>query len=181
MVTELRLAAVPVVVLAVVYRRFGWAFALFGAAAVSDGLDGWLARRFDQRSALGTYLDPAADKALVAALFITLSIVGEMPWALTILVFTRDVCILVSALVLYWTTQFHDFRPTWWGKASTTAELATVGAVLLRAWTDSAVAQGLEVVGWVAVAVLAVVSGIHYAFTSARRYHATTGVGGRGI
>lgn len=177
LVTELRLALVPVVVVAVARRHFGWAFLLFCAAAASDGVDGWLARRFQQRSVLGMYLDPVADKLLVAALFIALSIVGELPWALTILVFTRDVCILVSALVLLCATGFRDFRPTWWGKASTVAELATVGVALLSAWTGNAVVRGIEVAGWVVVSALAIVSGIHYAFASARRYHAAAGSG----
>lgn len=170
LITELRLLAVPVVVVASAAGRFGLAFAFFFGAAASDGVDGWLARRFNQRSTLGSYLDPLADKFLVVALFITLAVVGVLPWALTVLVYTRDLCILVSAAVLYAATDFRDFRPTWWGKASTTAELATVGAALLQAWLHNPILFGLEVFGWISVTVLAVFSGIHYAFISAHRY-----------
>jgi len=173
LITELRLLAVPLLLVLVAYHRFDWGFALFFAAAASDGVDGWLARRFNQRSALGSYLDPLADKALVASLFISLALVGELPWALTILVFTRDGCILISAAVLFFASNFRDFRPTWWGKASTTAELATVGAALLQAWLRNPVLQGIEEFGWASVTFLVLVSGIHYAFTSARRFHQT--------
>lgn len=174
-VTELRIAAIPVVLVLMAGRHFGAAFVLFAAASCSDGVDGWLARRFEQHSALGAYLDPFADKGLLAAVFLMLALEGRMPWALTILVFVRDGCILASALVLYLMTPFRDFRPTWWGKASTTAELATVGVALLQAFVTSAWVGALERFGWLAVTVLAVGSGIHYSFTSARRY--TPGLG----
>jgi cardiolipin synthase (CMP-forming) len=171
LVTELRVLAVPAILVAVAYRRFGWALAIFVFAGISDGFDGWLARRFQQQSALGTYLDPLADKSLLAGLFIALALVGVLPWALTILVFSRDVCILVAALVLYLSTRFHDFRPIWWGKASTTAELATVGVALLQCVAPYRGVVDLERFGWFAVTFFALVSGVDYAFTAARRYH----------
>lgn len=172
LLTELRLLLIPVILAAVMLREPGWAVALFVLAAVSDGFDGWIARHFNQRSALGLYLDPIADKLLIAVLFLALALVGEMPWPVTIIVFMRDLCIVVSAAALYWGAGFHDFRPTWWGKASTTAELATVGVALLDNWAPRLWLRVLERIGWGAVISLAVVSGIHYAFTSARRFHA---------
>ncbi|MGH9476132.1 MAG: CDP-alcohol phosphatidyltransferase family protein [Terriglobales bacterium] len=172
LLTELRLLLVPMVLAAVMLRQAGWAVTIFILAAISDGFDGWIARHFDQHSALGLYLDPIADKSLVAALFLALALVGELPWPVTIVVFTRDICILVSAAFLYWGTGFRDFRPTWWGKSSTTAELATVGVTLIDSWAPRIGFRILERIGWVAVVFLAVTSGIHYAFTSARRYHA---------
>lgn len=172
LVTELRLLAVPVILIAVLDRRFGWALAAFVVAAVSDGFDGWLARRFNQHSALGAYLDPLADKSLLTTLFVVLAWAGELPWALTILVFVRDGCILASAFVVYTATGFRDFRPTWWGKACTTAELATVGVALLQAVVRNPVVLGIEMFGWFAVTFFSLVSGIHYAFACAQRYHA---------
>lgn len=173
--TELRLCAVPVILFAVGYRHFGLALLVFVYAGVSDGFDGWLARRLNQSSTLGSYLDPLADKALLTGLFIVLALVGELPWALTILVFVRDGCILTSALILYTATGFHDFKPIWWGKASTTAELALVGFALLEAWAPGAVVHGIVLFGWVAIPFFVLVSGILYAFTSAERYHAQRG------
>lgn len=170
LITELRVAAIPVTLVLIALQRFGAALLLFTAAACSDGVDGWIARHYDQRTALGAYLDPIADKGLLVATFLMLAIEGRIPWALTIVVFVRDGCILVSALVLYTRTRFRDFRPTWWGKASTTAELATVGVAILEIIDSSAWVRWLERFGWVAVTVLVVVSGIHYSLTSARRY-----------
>lgn len=172
LLSELRVAAVPIIAVAVVLRHYGWALAIFVGAAISDGLDGWVARRLQQRSSLGMVLDPLADKLLLTALFIALAVTQVLPWALTVLVILRDICIVVSVLALVRFTRFRDFRPTWWGKASTTAELATVGVALLDARFPNPVTRGVEIFGWVAVSVLAVVSGIHYAFAAAGRYHA---------
>ncbi|MGH9518094.1 MAG: CDP-alcohol phosphatidyltransferase family protein [Terriglobales bacterium] len=171
LLTELRLLAVPLAVVAVAFGRYGWTLAVFVAAAVSDGLDGWVARRLNQRSSLGMVLDPLADKLLLTALFLALAVTQVLPWALTVLVVLRDICIVVSALVLVRFTRFRDFRPTWWGKAATTAELATVGVALLDAAAPNPITRGVEIFGWVSVAFLAVVSGAHYAFAAARRYH----------
>lgn len=170
LVTEVRIAAIPLILVLIALERYGAALVLFVAAACSDGVDGWLARRFDQHTRLGAYLDPVADKGLLVALFLMLAIEGRMPWPLAIVVFVRDGCILFSVLALYLLTPFRDFRPTWWGKASTTAELATVAVALLEVVDASAWVRWLERFGWVAVTVLVVVSGIHYSFTSARRY-----------
>ncbi|HEY8054494.1 MAG TPA: CDP-alcohol phosphatidyltransferase family protein [Terriglobales bacterium] len=170
--TELRLVAIPLILAAVVLRRPDWALGIFVGAAISDGFDGWVARRFNQRSSLGLYLDPLADKLLLVTLFVALAIIAAIPWPVTILVLVRDACILTSAAVLYFGSGFHDFRPTWWGKASTTAELATVAVTLFEGWAPNVVTHVLERVGWFSVTLLAVVSGIHYAFTSARRFHA---------
>lgn len=172
LLSELRLLTAPAIVTAVALRHYGWGLGLFVAAAVSDGLDGWLARRLRQNSALGSVLDPMADKLLLNAVFVALAIVGALPWALGILVITRDLCIVAAALVLVRETQFRDFRPTWWGKASTTAELATVAFALLEAAAPSRFAWVMVRIGWFAVSGFAVVSGIHYAFTAAARYHA---------
>lgn len=171
LLSELRLIVVPLIVVAVGLRHFGWALLLFIAAAISDGLDGWVARRLQQRSSLGMVLDPLADKLLLTALFIALAVMQVLPWALTVLVILRDICIVVSVLALVRFTRFRDFRPTWWGKASTTAELATVGVALLDAGFPNPVTRGVEIFGWVSVSLLAVVSGTHYAFVAARRYH----------
>lgn len=172
LLTELRLISIPFILAAVVLRRPGWAVAIFVGAACSDGFDGWVARHFNQRSSLGLYLDPVADKLLVTTLFLALALISAMPWAVSIIVFIRDACILTSAATLYWATGFHDFRPTWWGKASTTAELATVAVTLFQGWAPNVVTYGLERVGWFSVILLGLVSGIHYAFASARRFHA---------
>lgn len=181
MVTELRLLAVPAIIVAVAYRAFGTALLLFIAAGFSDGVDGWLARRTARlapadrppvQSRLGEYLDPIADKALVSSLFIALAVVGVFPWLLTIVVITRDLSILIAALWIYWTTGFRDFRPTMVGKVNTVIEIATIGLALFNRGYGWAASVWLEHLGWVLVFGFAYGSGIHYAFTCAHRYHA---------
>lgn len=169
--TWLRFLAIPAVVVAVGHRRYGWALIFFVAAGVSDGFDGWLARRFHQQSDIGVYADPLADKLLLSTLFVVLALAGVLPWLLTILVFTRDLCILTTALIIYFATGFRDFRPSWWGKANTVAELATISFTLLQQIIPHAWIFDLVRFGWGAVFVLAYVSGIHYAFLCAERFH----------
>lgn len=177
-ITEARLLSVPVIVAAVAMRAFGWALLLFVLAGLSDGFDGWLARRSPAPrgappiySQLGEYLDPIADKALLSSLFIVLAIVGAFPWLLTILVFTRDLSILVAAVWIYRSTGFRDFRPTYVGKINTVMEIVTIGlALLYQVWPVTLVSW-LERLGWALVFILAYGSGIHYAFTCAHRYH----------
>lgn len=169
--TWLRFLAVPAVVVAILRGRYDWALYCFVAAGVSDGFDGWLARRFHQQSDVGVYADPLADKLLLSTLFIVLAHAGVLPWLLTILVFTRDFSILSTALIIYFRTGFRDFRPSWWGKANTVAELATVGFTMLLQITPHQWIVDLVHFGWVCVFTLAYVSGIHYAFLCAERFH----------
>lgn len=139
--TFLRLVAVPIFILAVLDARFGVAFWLFVAAGVTDLLDGVVARVFRQASPLGAYLDPAADKLLLAAGFVLLTeypqlfqqipMVNRIPVGLTILTISRDVFIVSVALMLYLAYGHTKFRPSLLGKCCTACELVTVGAVLL--------------------------------------------------
>jgi cardiolipin synthase len=139
--TFLRLVAVPFFILAVLEARFGVALAIFIAAGVTDLLDGLVARVFRQRTALGAYLDPAADKLLLIAAFIlltrypnlfqTIPMTNRIPIALTILVISRDVLIVAIAFMLHLAYGQTRFQPSLWGKITTGAELVTTGLVLL--------------------------------------------------
>ena len=146
-ITLVRIVLIPVFVVFVVYYsvsvRAGaaeewlrWAaVAVFVTAAVSDGLDGWIARRFNQRSALGVVLDPIADKGLLLAAIITLSLypwpVGLPLW-FPVLVIARDVVILVGCGLLKFFTGDVEVRPSMLGKIATTLQMAAVAWVLLQ-------------------------------------------------
>lgn len=173
LLTWLRFLAIPAVVWLLQGRHPGAALAIFVVAGLSDGLDGWVARRFGQQSALGAYLDPLADKLLLSTLFVVLALQGAMPWLLTILVLLRDLSILTSAGVIFFATGFRDFRPTWWGKINTAFELATIGTTLLVLVAPAGWIFSVLHAGWIAVFVLSFVSGIDYALTAAKRYHAS--------
>ena len=170
--TLLRLIFIPFIAMMVVDGRFAWALALFVVAGISDGMDGYLARRLNQRTTLGQYLDPIADKLLLSTVFLVLSIVHKIPWKFTVMVFSRDICILLVSAVLYAIAGLRDFRPSIFGKANTFAQLAAVVFVMLLQ---------VHYVKWVWVAektflratfAFTIVSGLHYVYLVGRRLHA---------
>lgn len=138
-------------------------------AGVSDGMDGALARLFRQRTELGSYLDPIADKLLLSTLFLVLAHVRLVSMRITVMVFSRDLGIIVISALLYATTGTRDFHPSWLGKANTVAQILAVCSVVLAQtdpqywvlWTRHA---SLEATLW-----LTVVSGFHYLWRSGRR------------
>src|SRR5882672_9585408 len=129
--TLLRMLFLPFIVISLVDRHYPMALLLFVLAGLSDGLDGLLARRLHQQTLLGQYLDPIADKMLLSTIFLVLSVVDLIPWKFTVLVFSRDVCILLVSGVLYTIAGLRDFRPSIFGKANTFAQVAAVLFVML--------------------------------------------------
>jgi cardiolipin synthase len=122
------------------WQRFT-AIVIFLVAAVSDGLDGYVARRYNQRSALGVILDPIADKGLLLSGIITLSIsnwsrvdpeYGRFPTWFPVLVITRDAVILVGSAVLHLLNGKVQVKPTWTGKVATFFQMAAIGWVMLQ-------------------------------------------------
>jgi len=169
--TLLRLGIIPFIVMNVVEGDYAWALGLFIAAGVSDGLDGLLARLLKQRTLLGQFLDPIADKLLLSTLFLVLSFKQLIPWKVTILVLSRDVIIIIVCAVLYATLDLRDFTPTIFGKLNTIAQVVTVGFVLLNAvvddgWVDLATRSFL----WLTIG-LTVLSGVHYLVLTGQRLH----------
>ena len=116
-----RIAAIPLVV-ACFWLDRGWSqwlsMALFVAAGITDFFDGQLARRLHQQTMLGQYLDPIADKMLMSTMFLVLSLLHRIPWKFTVVVFGRDISILLVSAVLYVTANLRDFRPSVFGKAN---------------------------------------------------------------
>jgi cardiolipin synthase len=127
----LRLFFVPFIIINVVDGNYGWALGLFVAAGISDGLDGLLARLLKQQTLLGQYLDPIADKLLLSSLFLVLSFMHRIPWRFTVLVFTRDIGILIVSAVLYAAVGLRDFSPSIFGKMNTAAQIGAVFFVML--------------------------------------------------
>jgi len=165
--TILRLCLVPVLAILVIYGQFGWALLVFLLAAVTDALDGLFARLMKERTRLGTLLDPLADKLLVTTSLVVLSLPGpalrvRIPAWLTILAISRDVGILMSALLIHLSVGRRVFRPTRWGKATTAVQLSTILWVF---WCNYRGASGLltEVL-LVSMAALTVGSGLHYIY-----------------
>src|SRR5215210_6171829 len=99
LITIARLIMVPLVIVMIGQGRWMTAFVLFVAAGVSDGVDGYIAKRFDMRSELGAYLDPLADKALLVSIYVTLSVTGVLPGWLAVTVVSRDIMIVAAIIV----------------------------------------------------------------------------------
>ncbi len=170
--TFLRLAFLPVFLIAIEYERYDLALGILVAAGVSDALDGLLARGLNQRTPLGAYLDPIADKLLLSSSYFILALKGKIAWWLTILVLGRDVLILVACAVILITVGYRPFPPSIWGKATTFFEILLVVLVLVLAIWD---VQSLWVVRHVCtylVAVFLAISGLHYSIVVSRQLHA---------
>jgi cardiolipin synthase len=167
--TLLRLVFVPFILISILDGSYGWALGLLIAAGISDTLDGTLARTLQQQSTLGQYLDPIADKLLLSSLFLVLSFVRQIPWRYTVMVFSRDVCILVTAALLYAIVGLRDFRPSVFGKANTVAQIGTVFFVLLFQVHGALSIAIARRIGLYATFAFTLISGIHYAFLVGQR------------
>jgi len=157
--TILRIVLIPVFVTLLVYRKLGLALLVFGAAALTDLLDGWVARSRGMASRLGAFLDPLADKLLLIASFVTLTWLKALPFWITAVVFSRDVMLIVGTLLIHMVGGRIYPRPTWAGKAATFFQILTVLAALLSRYYR--VSLGTSVVMWLAAA-FTIMSGLHY-------------------
>jgi cardiolipin synthase len=169
LLTLMRLFIIPFLVIEILDGHYEMAFALFILAGISDALDGLLARWLSQRTTLGQYLDPIADKLLLSTLFVVFTHVGLMPRYVTVLVFSRDLGILLISTLLFATGTLRDFRPSLFGKLNTLTQIIALIAVLCGKVFAS---PGVWVVrdGLIrAIAVLAPLSAAQYAWIVFRR------------
>ena len=128
LITLARLCAVPAAVWLILQHRLDTAFLVFVGAGISDGVDGWLARVRNARSALGAMLDPVADKALLVSVYVTLAAIGVLPDWLAILVVFRDVVIVGGILVLWVLGQPPAIKPLLVSKLNTVLQIGAGGA-----------------------------------------------------
>ena len=133
--TLLRICMAPFLVAAVLDNRYETGFILFVLAGLSDALDGLLARKLKQSTALGQYLDPVADKLLLSTLFVVLTHQGLIPLEVTVLVFGRDIGIVLVSAILFAAAGRREFAPSIFGKANTLAQIVAVAVVLLHQFT----------------------------------------------
>lgn len=167
--TLLRLIFIPFVLTNILDDNWRWALGLLVLAGLSDALDGFLARVLDQRTLLGQYLDPIADKLLLSSLFLVLAIVHKIPWKYTILVLSRDVCILATCMALYATVGFRDFRPSIFGKINTVCQICAVFFVVLAQVFNTTAVVMVKHAFLYATFGFTLLSGIHYVLLTGRR------------
>jgi cardiolipin synthase len=172
LLTLMRLFIIPFLVIEILDGHYRIAFSLFILAGVSDALDGLLARWLSQKTTLGQYLDPIADKLLLSTLFVVLTHVGMIPQYVTVLVFSRDVGILLISTLLFVTNALRDFRPSLFGKLNTLVQIVALIAVLCQKIFVSAQLATLRDFLVRAIAVLAPLSAAQYAWIVFRRMNA---------
>jgi cardiolipin synthase len=130
LITILRFLLVPAVVLAMLNMRWDWAFAGFLVAGISDGVDGFIARRFNQQSKLGAYLDPMADKVLLVSVFVVMGFIGQLPLWLVVTMVSRDALIICAVLLSTVMAHPVEMKPLYVSKANTAVQIVLAAVVL---------------------------------------------------
>lgn len=171
-ITFLRLGFLPCFLILMSYEHYKWALLVLVVSGFSDGIDGLLARTLNQRSDLGAYLDPIADKLLLSSSFLVLAFKKELAWWLTILVLSRDVLILVVAVVIILVSGYRTFPPSLLGKSTTALQILLVfSLVWMAAYPNAHLALFEHYLVYV-VAAVTIASGFDYSFSVARRLNA---------
>ncbi|PZF75408.1 CDP-alcohol phosphatidyltransferase family protein [Aestuariivirga litoralis] len=161
LISVVRLLLVPLTVWLIISEAYGWAFLTFMAAGISDGVDGYLARRFDWRTRLGAYLDPLADKALLVSVFVTLGFLKLIPAWLVLLVVSRDALIVGAVLLSRLMDHPVHVHPLMVSKVNTVAQIMFAVAVLGVAALGKPL-ESLVDYGSIPVALLTALSGAAY-------------------
>ena len=167
--TLLRLFFIPFIIIAILDHRSELALGLFLLAGLTDALDGLLARLLHQHTRLGQYLDPIADKLLLSSLFLVFSLTHRVAWRITVLVFSRDILLLVVGAVLYMTNTMRDMRPSLLGKIATAVQITTLFLVLLSDVSAAPWILTVKRIALRATVIFTVLSGIHYMFALGQR------------
>jgi len=168
LLTLFRILLVPLFVIFLIYGHTFYAFLTFVLAGITDALDGMIARIFNQKTLLGAYLDPIADKLLLSASYIMLAVIGVLPAWLTVLVLSRDIFILIGIAVLFANHRPIEIKPTILGKVSTFIQISTVIISL-------AVAQPIQSLQPVLIpsihltTIFTLITGFHYAYIGIRQ------------
>ncbi|MDX9745208.1 MAG: CDP-alcohol phosphatidyltransferase family protein [Syntrophales bacterium] len=171
LLTLLRILLVPLIVIFLIDGEYIKALIIFSISGVTDALDGFLARLLRQRTILGAYLDPIADKALLITCFLTLAIEKIIPGWLTVVVISRDVIILVGISVLFMMSVPFDIKPILVSKITTTLQIITVLLVLvLKSLPEAIDFSWILFLYWL-TALFTIVSGLRYIVVGMRYFN----------
>jgi len=164
--TLIRILLTPVFVILIINKYFEWALLTFAIAGITDGLDGLIARLTHQRTELGAYLDPIADKLLAFAAFISLAIIEMIPSWLVVIVITRDIIILVGFLVMFLTNYHPKINPRALSKMTTAFQIITILFALLAGLFP--VFKQISILAYYLTAFITILSGTQYVYVGAR-------------
>lgn len=160
--TLLRILLTPLFIILLIRRAYPQGLLVFALAGISDALDGFIARCFDQRTRLGAYLDPLADKLLLVSAFVCLGAMQVLPAWLAVIVITRDVIIVLGIAVLTITDKPYEVRPSRISKCTTATQLVAIALILVNQ-SFGGLAIVLPPLYWL-VAGLSILSGLHYIY-----------------
>jgi cardiolipin synthase len=164
--TLTRVLLIPVFVIFIINKSFMSALITFMIAGITDGVDGLVARITHQRTELGAYLDPIADKLLLISAFVTLAIIEIIPSWLAVIVITRDVIILLGFLVMLLTNYHPKINPSFLSKTTTTLQIFTILLVLIGQ-SSSFFSKPIPIAIYL-TAILTILSGAHYIYVGTR-------------
>jgi cardiolipin synthase len=171
--TILRILSVPVFTIFLLYDHLFYALIIFVAAGITDALDGLIARVYRQKTTIGAYLDPIADKLLLATAFIGMAVLGIVPRWLTVVVITRDVIILLGVLILMLTSHRVDINPTLLSKLTTDFQILTIIVVLLTPY--SSLFKGLLIYFIWITTIVTLASGFQYIYIGSKYFNGKGG------
>ena len=160
--TVTRILLIPLFIIFLLKDMFHFALLVFTVAAISDGLDGLFARYLDQRTLLGAYLDPLADKLLLTSGFIMLAVIKIVPGWLAVIVISRDILILLGVAIFALANISIEIRPRITSKCTTVFQISTIFFLLL----DPKIA-GVDMIKWILfwlTAGITIISGLHYTY-----------------
>jgi cardiolipin synthase len=167
--TLLRLILVPYVIGAILDGRHSRALELFFLAAITDGIDGVLARTYGMSTQVGAYLDPIADKCLLSGIFLAFGATGKAPWWFVAVILGRDMYILLAVVAVMALTKVRRFPPSRWGKISTFVQIATaVTWMVENIWPVQILQAVSSAMLWLCVG-FTIWSGIHYTVHGAQK------------
>lgn len=166
LITILRILLIPFFIVALSYNYLGLALIIFVCSGLTDALDGFIARTFHQKTLIGAYLDPIADKLLLGTSFITLTVLAlpnQIPLWLTIFIISRDVIILLGIAILFMLGKKLVINPSFIGKSTTFFQILTIAMVLLFNYMEQSVPQYIILLSWITLALTAI-SGLDYIY-----------------
>jgi cardiolipin synthase len=168
--TILRILIIPVFITSIIYKRYDYSLFLFMLAALTDLFDGLLARMKNQKTILGTFLDPLADKFLLVTTYIILSVYNFIPKWITITVISRDIIIIIGWLLLYLTSDTSKVEPSLLGKITIWVQSLLIAYILLDINLKFLPDKPKPLL--LATAGVTILSGLHYIYRGLHLSHA---------
>lgn len=172
--TTLRLLLAAPICWLILEQNYAVVLWLAALAGLSDGVDGWIARKFDATSRYGGIVDPLADKILLGCVYISLAMVNVLPWWVAVIVVLRDLVIVTGALAYHWRFGAYEAMPSLWGKLSTLVQIVFAVSVLFGQVQHLIPASWLLLGQWLLI-VLAFISGGHYVYIWTLKAMASSG------